>query len=149
MIENTSRPPHTTAHFEFENMVTKQVIDDIYRQFNHPPQSVDELNIGLLFDYALENHGIVIDENDLYIGSVDPKSPFAVLPLDRIHEILEFEDVIAIVLHSSILFLNKNNSNVHVHIRMDSPSLWTRLKSRLFRSHKRRKNDIMLTDEAM
>ncbi len=130
-------------------MVTKKDIDKIYRQFNHPPQSVDELNIGLLFDYAIENHGIVIDENDLYIGSVDPKSPFAVLPLDRIHEILEFEDVIAIVLHSSIVFLNKNNSNVHVHIRMAAPSLWSRIKSRLFNRRKSPRNEIMLTDEAM
>jgi hypothetical protein len=129
-------------------MVTKKVIDTIYRQFNHPPQSVDELNIGLLFDYAIENHGIVIDENDLYIGSVDPKSPFAVLPLDRIHEIIEFDDVIAIVLHSSIIFLNKHNSDVNVHIRMTQPSLWSRLKSRLSERRRNTKNNIMLTDEA-
>ncbi|MCI8998907.1 MAG: hypothetical protein HFJ95_07930 [Muribaculaceae bacterium] len=129
-------------------MVTKKVIDTIYRQFNHPPQSVDELNIGLLFDYAIENHGIVIDENDLYIGSVDPKSPFAVLPLDRIHEIVEFDDVIAIVLHSSIIFLNKHNSDVNVHIRMTPPSLWSRLKSRLSERRRNPKNNIMLTDEA-
>lgn len=62
-------------------MVTKKVIDKIYRQFNHPPQSVDELNIGLLFDYAIENHGIVIDENDLYIGSVDPNHHSQYYPL--------------------------------------------------------------------
>ena len=129
-------------------MVTKKVIDTIYRQFNHPPQSVDELNIGLLFDYAIENHGIVIDENDLYIGSVDPKSPFAVLPLDRIHEIVEFDDVIAIVLHSSIIFLNKHNSDVNVHIRISPPSPWSRLKSRLSESRRNPKNNIMLTDEA-
>ena len=129
-------------------MVTKKVIDTIYRQFNHPPQSVDELNIGLLFDYAIENHGIVIDENDLYIGSVDPKSPFAVLPLDRIHEIVEFDDVIAIVLHSSIIFLNKHNSDVNVHIRMTPPSLCSRLKSRLSERRRNPKNNIMLTDEA-
>lgn len=131
-------------------MVTKKVIDTIYRQFNHPPHSVDELNIALLFDYAAENHGIVIDENDLYIGSVDPKSPFAVLPLDRIHEILEFDDVIAIVLHSSIVFLNKHNSNVNIHIRMEAPSAWERLKDR-FSRHKSDKSesDLLLTDEAL
>lgn len=131
-------------------MVTKKVIETLYHQFNHPPQSVDELNIGLLFDYAIENHGIVIDENDLYIGSVDPKSPFAVLPLDRIHEIVEFDDVLAIVLHSSIVFLSKNSSDVHVHIRMTPPSLWSRIKSRLFSRRKRGGNNyIKLTDEAM
>ena len=131
-------------------MVTKKVIDTIYRQFNHPPHSVDELNIGLLFDYAVENHGIVIDENDLYIGSVDPRSPFAVLPLNRIHEILEFDDTIAIVLHSSIVFLNKHNSNVNIHIRMDAPSAWERLKDKFTNRSKSRKSEgdnILLTDE--
>ncbi len=124
-------------------MVTKKVIESLYRQFNRPPQSADELNIGLLFDYALENHGIVIDENDLYIGSVDPKSPFSVLPLNRIHEIVEFDDVLAIVLHSSIVFLNKNNSDVNIHIRLERPSAWERLKSRLLH----RDEEMLFADE--
>lgn len=112
-------------------MVTKKLIDSIYQNYNHPPESPDELNLGLLFDYALENHGIVIDENDLYIGSVDPKSPFAVLPLDHIHEILELDDYVAIVLPNSIVFLNKTNSDVNVHLRVESPSLWSKMKMSL------------------
>ena len=112
-------------------MVTKKLIDTIYRKYNRPPGSPDELNFGLLFDYVLENHGIIIDENDLFIGSVDPKSPFAQLPLSHIHKILEFEDNIAIVLRNSILFLSKKDSDVNVHIRMDSPSVWSRLKETL------------------
>lgn len=132
-------------------MLTKKIIDTIYKQFNHPPHSVDELNLSLLFDYAVENHGIVVDENNLYIGSVDPRSPFATLPLDRIHEIVEFDDVIAIVLHSSIVFLNKVNSNVNIHIRMDSPSPWERLKERF--NHRKKSKDaeidnILLSDES-
>ncbi|MCM1356128.1 MAG: hypothetical protein NC212_06965 [Staphylococcus sp.] len=109
-------------------MVTKKLIEKIYKQYNRPPASPDELNFGLLFDYALENHGIFIDENDLFIGSVDPSSPFATIPLKHIHEILEFEDYIALVLRNSIIFLNKSNSEVNVHLRMASPSVWSRLK---------------------
>lgn len=112
-------------------MVTRKLIDAIYRKYNRPPSSPDELNLGLLFDYAMENHGIVIDENDLFIGSVEPTSPFAQLPLDHIHEILEFENQIAIVLRNSILFLNKHDSDVNVHIRMENPSLWSRFKESL------------------
>ncbi|MCM1521371.1 MAG: hypothetical protein NC039_01805 [Muribaculaceae bacterium] len=110
-------------------MVTKKVIQTLYKQFNKPPQSTDELNIALLFDYAMENHGIFIDEDNLYIGSVDPSSPFATLQLSRIHEIVEFESCIAIVLPSSIIFLNKENSDVHIHLRLDddTPSFWNRL----------------------
>lgn len=77
----------------------------------------------------MENHGIIIDENDLFIGSVDPDSPFAVLPLDHVHEILEFDNYIAIVLPNSIVFLNKNNSEVHVHVRLESPSIWENSKA--------------------
>ncbi len=114
-------------------MVTQEVIKTLYRQFNKPPKSVDELNIALLFDYAVENHGIYLDEECLYIGSVDPKSPFATLPLDRINEIVEFESVIAIVLPAAIVFLGKDNSDVNVHIRLDDDeaehTLWGKIKA--------------------
>ncbi len=110
-------------------MVTKKLIDSLYKKYNKPPQSADELNIGLLFDYAMENHGIVIDENNLYIGSVDPKSPFAEIPLGHINEIIEFENFIAIILSNSIVFLNKENSDVNVHIRMEPLSLWDKIKA--------------------
>jgi len=113
-------------------MVTKKVIQQLYKQYRQPPKSADELDIALLFDYAAENHGIFIDEDNLYIGSVDPRSPFASIPLSKICQIVEFERFVAIVLHSSIIFLGKEDSDVNVHIRMDdtdrSPSVWNRLK---------------------
>ncbi len=106
-------------------MVTRKLIDALYRKYNRPPASTDELNFSLLFDYALENHGIVIDEDDLFIGSVDPSSPFARIPLRHIHEIFEFENQIAIV------FLSKSDSKVNVHLRMEKPSVWSRIKDSL------------------
>lgn len=112
-------------------MVTKKVIQTLYRQFKKPPKSPDELNLGLLFDYALENHGIFIDEDNIYIGSVEPSSPFSTVALKRIHEIVEFEKVIAIVLPAAIVFLNKENSEVHIHLRLedDNPTMWQRIKT--------------------
>ncbi|MBD5313598.1 MAG: hypothetical protein K2G41_06915 [Duncaniella sp.] len=112
-------------------MVTRQIIDKMYKQYKRPPASPDELNFGLLFAYAIENHGIVIDENDLYIGSIDPRSPFATIPLRHIHEIVEFENYLAIILRNSIIFLHKTTSDVNVHLRMDEPSVWSRLKDSL------------------
>lgn len=111
-------------------MVTKKVIQTLYKQFSRPPKSADELNISLLFDYALENHGIFIDEDNLYIGSVDPASPFATIPLPRINQIVEFVTCLAIVLPSSIIFLDKDDSDVNIHLRLDDekPSLWQRIK---------------------
>lgn len=112
-------------------MVTKKVIQSLYKQFSRPPKSPTDLNLGLLFDYALENHGIYIDEDRLYIGSVDPSSPFSSIELGRIHEIVEFENVIAIVLPRAIVFLNKENSGVNIHLNLDEdrPTVWNRFRS--------------------
>ena len=120
-------------------MVTKKVIQTLYKQFDKPPKTTDELNIALLFDYAIDNHGICIDEEKLYIGSVDPKSPFAAIPLRHINEIVEFETCIAIVLRQSIIFLNKDNSEVYIHLRIDedNPSLWDRIKTAFSKSSDR------------
>lgn len=109
-------------------MITKKTIDNIYRKYNRPPYSIEQLNIGLLIDYVLEKHDIAIDDEKITIGSLSPDSPFSTIRLSNIHEILEFDSSIAIVLPHSIIFLNKDNSDVNIHINMSRPPLLTRLK---------------------
>lgn len=114
-------------------MITKEVIDSIYRQYSSRPSNPDTLNLGLLFQYAIENHAIFVDDGNLVIDSVSPDSHFHSIPLSNIHEIVEFENSIAVVLHSSIIFLNKHDDAVHVHLRMQKPSLLDRVKEKIRR----------------
>ncbi len=114
-------------------MITKEVIDSIYKQYKSRPSSPDTLNLGLLFQYAIDNHAIFVDDGNLVIDSVSPDSPFHTIPLSNIHEIVEFENSIAVVLHSSIIFLNKHDDAVHVHLRMQKPSLLDRAKDKIRR----------------
>ena len=109
-------------------MVTKKVIDSIYKSCKERPESPDELDIALLFNEVADRHAIQIDEGWLTINSIPRQSPFHRIALSRIHAILEFEDKIAIVLHSSIIFLNKEDATVDVHIRQEKPSLLDRLR---------------------
>lgn len=109
-------------------MVTTEVINAIYRKFNKAPKSPDNLDFGLLTDSIIEKHDIRIEEQKLKIGSIKSDSPFAAIPLKNIHEILEFESMIAIVLRNSIVFLNKCDSTVNVHLRDLSPSFWMQIK---------------------
>lgn len=108
-------------------MITKKVIDSLYKKYRNRPDSPDELNIGLLFDYVFENHGLMIDENELVINSISPSSPFHTIPLRHIHEIVEFGDDIAIVLHSSIIFMKKEDNRVHIHVKTPAMSPMERL----------------------
>lgn len=111
-------------------MITKKVIDSLYKKYSKRPKSADCLDFVLLFDGVSEQHAVNVDiETDtLLIGSIDPASPFHRLPLSRIHAIVPFEDWVAIVLHSSIVFLNKNNNKVSVHIKEPKPGIIDRLQ---------------------
>lgn len=112
-------------------MITKQVIESIYKKYRRRPKSVDILNVGLLFDPSLEKQNIEIDDSKVVIGSLPADSPFHEIPLERIHAILDFDLHVAIVLHSSIIFLRKNSDKVDVHINFKGPSLLDRVRMAL------------------
>lgn len=110
-------------------MINSKVIQELYKKFPKRPSSPDELDIDLLFMYLMDNHEFYIDDNgNLVINSIAATSPFHSIPLTHIHKIVEFDDKIALVLHSSIIFLDKNDSKVHIHIRAQKPSLWNKLR---------------------
>lgn len=108
-------------------MITGKVIHEIYKKYRKSPQSSDCLDLDLLYNGVSEIHNIEIKNNNLVIGSVGEKSPFYSLPLKKIHGIVNFENCVAIVLHSSILFLDKKENKVQIHIKMQKPNLWQRL----------------------
>lgn len=112
-------------------MITREVINALYKQYSKQPESADCLDIVLLFDAASTNHGVRVDMDgafdELVIESIETSSPFHRLPMKHIYAIVPFEEWVAIVLKSSIIFLNKNSSEVKVHIRDEKDSIWSRL----------------------
>ncbi len=109
-------------------MITKNVIKNIYKQFKSRPASVDDLNLPLLFEHALVNHGLYVDDGNLVIESAGEGSPFSMIPLDRVHGICEFEKAVAIVLPNAIIFLNKHDDGVNVHLKPADMSLIDRVR---------------------
>ncbi len=109
-------------------MITKEVIDAIYKKYKRPAPSADCLDLGLLFDYAIENHGIYVDEGNLVIDSLGEDSPFHEIALDHVCGILEFERHVAVVLENAIIFLDKADSGAHVHLKPEKMSLMDRLR---------------------
>lgn len=104
-------------------MITEKVIDTLYRKYRKRPSSPDELDIDLLFGEIILFHDIAIDDDaNLVVNSIPPQSPFHKIPLSNIHTIIEFEHKVAIVMHSSIIFLNKTDSKFHIHIKNSKQS---------------------------
>lgn len=109
-------------------MITQKTIKAIYRKYRKKPESVDNLNVGLLFEDSLSKHKIEIKDGAVIINSVEPFSPFHEIPLDRIHAIIEFDLHVAIVLHSSIIFLRKNSDAVDIDLKLNGPSILDYIK---------------------
>lgn len=116
-------------------MITRDNIREVYKNYKKTPKSVDDLNIALLFDDTALHHNLMIDPDtaELEIGSIDPSSPFHTIPLNRVHAIIPFEEWVAIVLHSSIIFLNRKNSKVAIDIKEIEPTFSDRVK-KIFRA---------------
>lgn len=110
-------------------MIDNKTIETIYKKFSNRPASLDELNIPLLFEAAHDDHAIEIKGHDLIINSLDSWSPFHTIDLHRVHAILDFDRYVAVVLHSSIIFISKHNDQVHIHIKDIKPSLADRMRS--------------------
>ena len=111
-------------------MITEKLIHSLYKTYKKCPESADELDIGLLFEENIKHHVIEIDdEAHLIINSISKDSPFHCISLSRIHAIVEFEHNVSIVLHSSIIFLNKHEAKSHIHIRQAKASIFDKIRN--------------------
>ncbi len=109
-------------------MLTAKPIESLYKTYRRRPESVYDLNFAPLFERLTPDHGIEVTEDELLINSLSANSPFHAIPLEVIHQIVELEEEIAIVLHSSIIILNKADNKVNVHMKMMKPTFWEKLK---------------------
>lgn len=111
-------------------MISRKIIESLYKRYNKPPKSVDMLNLVLQFDYAAQHHDIYIDPEteELSINSINPSSPFHTISIKRINAIIPFEEWVAIVMPAAIIFLNRKSNEVAVDVRMVGPSFLDRLR---------------------
>lgn len=112
-------------------MIQKKVIDAIYKKFKRRPTSPDELDIPLLFEKLPEFASVEIDGDELVLPMVEAHSPFHRIPVSHIHAIVDFDEAVAIVLHSSIVFISKDDGAVFVHIKEIGMSLLDRVRTAL------------------
>ena len=114
-------------------MITGQVIDTLYKNTRNVPTLPMTWTFLLLFDDDLSDiHGLTISPDDnLIIGSIDPLSPFHRIPMRHIHAFVVFEKWVAIVLHSSIIFLNRKEPQVTLNIKPVKRTFMSKLRDKM------------------
>lgn len=101
-------------------MITKQVIESLYKKYRNMPKRETERNLDVIRRFASEHPAMDIEGDTVTLYNVDPTSPFSEINLNNVHACVEFDDCLAIVMHSSIIFLMKADGAPHVHIK-DQP----------------------------
>lgn len=100
-------------------MITRNNIENLYKANAVAPADVMDLGVNKLFDEVALVHDLLVDpeEGELIIGSVDAKSPLHTLKLANINGIEVLNGWTAIIMHSSIVFLNRERPVVMVDVK--------------------------------
>lgn len=95
----------------------KKLIDSLYKRFRRKPETLDERGLHLLADFIVEEQGIELDEDHIVFTEMAAISPFREILLNNIHGVADLGGLLAIVMHSSIIFFNKITHEATVHIK--------------------------------
>lgn len=112
-------------------MVTKKVINEIYKKYNKPPKNIEDLSIPRFIDMLKKHHDLQCADGEIINRGFEAGEPFARMLVRRLNAILDFDNMVAFVFDKHIMFFDKNSDNMHVHFKQEKPGLFRRL----FRRH--------------
>ena len=109
-------------------MIKPNIIKGLYKKHQQTNYTKKEPNFKNLISVITKLHSIEISETNLIIQSIQKNSPFHEIPLKNILGIENIESHIAIILGNSIIFLKTDSPEIHVHINIEPPSFWQKIK---------------------
>ena len=95
----------------------RKLIDSLYKRFNRRSASLDDRRLDLLCDNIIDRRGLELDDDCIVFSAMEPDAPLRSIRLDHIHGVAELGDVLAIVLHSSIIFFNRRTLRTTVDLK--------------------------------
>lgn len=98
-------------------MITQEVISEIYKNFNKPAKSEEELNLDYFVTLLSPHHDLQLEEDEIIVNGLDEFSPFKRFLKRGLYAVLEFDKNVAFVFQSHILFFSKRDKNLSVHFR--------------------------------
>lgn len=111
----------------------KNLIEALYKRYRHRPATLDDRGLALLADYIVEERGLELNDDRIVFTEMGFESPFREILLNNIHGVADLGGMLAIVMHSSIIFFNKESHAATVHLK---PAGFTDRLVNRFRLHK-------------
>ena len=102
-------------------MINESVINEIYKKFSKPQKKKEELRLDYFIPLLQANHTIGNDGFEIELKDVADYSPFRRFLIRNLTGVLEFDKLVAFVFPTHILFLGKEDNQLHVHIKPEKP----------------------------
>ncbi len=107
--------------------ISSNLIDSLYKRFPRRPATLDERNLRLLADYIVEDRGVSLCDDRLVFTEMSPDSSFREILLENIHGVADLGHMLAVVLHSSIIFLDCRTFEAFVHLKPAKENVFRRV----------------------
>ena len=102
-------------------MINENVINEIYKKFSKPHKNRADLRLDYFLPILSAHHDIESDDMEIVLKDVEEFSPFRRFLIRSLNAVLEFDKLIAFVFRNHILFLGKEDNQLHVHIKPEKP----------------------------
>lgn len=118
-------------------MVTKKIIDEIYRKYKNPPSNIEELNINYYIKMLKEYHPMSITSDRIIIENAGEFCPFKHILISRLTGIIEFSKYVAFILPEHIFFFDRHSENIRLHMKKEpKPGFFSQLLSKICKGKK-------------
>lgn len=109
-------------------MITEEVIKEIYKNYNKPAKTEEELNLPYIIDLLSANHKLIEQGDEIVVESIEEFSPFRRFLKRGLYAVLEFDRNVAFVFKNHILFFSKKSPQMSVHFApAKEPSIWDKI----------------------
>lgn len=109
-------------------MVDEKVIQEIYKKYGKPPKKEADLRLDYFLPMLSEYHNLESDGFEIVLKDVDEYNPFRRFLIRSLNAVLEFDKLIAFVFRTHILFMGKEDKQLHVHIKPEKkPSFFDKI----------------------
>ena len=112
-------------------MVDEKVIQEIYKKYRKPHKNDADLRLDYFLPILGQHHAIENDGFEIVLKDVDEYNHFRRFLIRSLNAVLEFDKLRAFVFKTHILFMGKEDNQLHVHIKPeDNASLFSRIFGR-------------------
>lgn len=98
-------------------MITQEVINEIYKNYNKPCKNEEELNLPYFAALLSPHHTLKVEDDEVIVESIEEFSPFKRFLKRGLFAVLEFDRNVAFVFQSHIIFFSKKDDTMSVHFR--------------------------------